>query len=537
MGNYIRLEKKSISNGVLIETLQVKLPVLRILEDHLRIQSPILDERLEMTKDRRLSGPDGTGYHENPRTAHCDDVVSRDFPEFSRDERTKNMPAPLQVTPITDFDTVCSESIANVSCLIKLAAGPAPIERLDGIDFVFVVDRSGSMKGEKMSLVIASIESILRNSLLPIDRFALVTFAITASLDQDFTNDVDATIAKLNDVRPNGGTNIPDGFRTGLNLMRRGSGDGRQSAMIFLTDGMSNVGSRESEFRVEIEALRPSLKNNPMSFFAFGFGTECDADMLKLLSSCTSGGDCPPTFQWIRRQEQIAPTFGEAIGAITTTMAWNVTLHVVAESGCRITKAETGAENVHQVTPSKRYEFCFGPVFADEVKHVLLGLSIDKDVASSLEQTLATCYVTHTDENRQSSGSTTAPITITREHGIFRQASQQTLNDIQDQRNRISVAEACRLAETNVREGRIQEAIAALRNPIRGGNDPYTESLREDLEENAMRLQQQQDNQTTSFQLSASASQHSLERGGGVYVTSSQTKEAETTTNYVDRLF
>ena len=432
----------------------------------------------------------------------------------------------------TDHDAIDSETVRELSCLIKLKAPPAQQKRHPscGINIVFVVDRSGSMAGEKIALVQTSIESIITKSTIPEDRFAVITFANSPTLLTDgFTSDRESIFDKHHKIEADGGTNIPAAFQMGLDTMRTTTG---QTAMIFLTDGMSNVGTSKEQFGAEIALTRQSI-DFPASFYAIGFGKGCDADMLKLISSCTPG-DSVPTFCWIETEDQVASTFGEVIGSITTTIAWNVTLDIQAGSGCRIIRVDTGAGNVREIQAEKRFQLCFGAMFEDEVKHVLVDLSVDKTVEQD-GQILGNCSISYMNINGTTSHAPGSTLTINRKRDTTVEASKIVLLEIQDQRNRIAVANAMRIAENQAEHGDLRAAAETLQDPniiAPGGTLGYGETLKGSLQNQSDQLLSSTDSRTTSMRLGVSADQQGSQRGAD-HVTPSQEREANITNSYV----
>ncbi len=116
-------------------------------------------------------------------------------------------------------------------------------------DYVFVLDASGSMDGERITLVRDAMTKILR-SLSESDRFRIVQFSSNAVSEPPDTSllfatkeNVAAAIQYIRyDYSAGGGTNYEEAFRAGL------SGNFRYEAekrMLFLTDGEPTVGAMD----------------------------------------------------------------------------------------------------------------------------------------------------------------------------------------------------------------------------------------------------------------------------------------------------
>ncbi len=109
-------------------------------------------------------------------------------------------------------------------------------------DFVFVLDRSGSMNGPKFTQAKAALENIL-NALNPGDRFTVITFDDKV---QPFSTELipaeqrQKALQWVKDLQTGGGTNINDALQTALATVDRTSA--RPHIIVFLTDGQATNG-------------------------------------------------------------------------------------------------------------------------------------------------------------------------------------------------------------------------------------------------------------------------------------------------------
>jgi Ca-activated chloride channel homolog len=163
----------------------------------------------------------------------------------------------------------------------------APIVELDesiARDVVLVLDRSGSMEGEKMEQAISAAEYVLGN-LGPDDRFAVVDFsryvrAFDATLRP--AGDAEAGIDYVRGLAASGNTNIAGALERGLGFL-----DGeRPGTVVFLTDGLATVGIEAADGILEVaEQAAPERTQ----LFAFGVGYDVDTVLLDALANTFTG--------------------------------------------------------------------------------------------------------------------------------------------------------------------------------------------------------------------------------------------------------
>ncbi len=153
-------------------------------------------------------------------------------------------------------------------------------------DVIFVMDTSGSMRGEKIEQARAALDYCIQN-LDRTDRFNIVTFGTDV---KPFKNDlVDATPENLKgarvfveDVVAHGQTNISGALRKAL---AGKAAAGRERIMIFVTDGAPTVGERSPEKIIE----QVKQQNAGTRIFVMGVGNDVNAHLLDQLAEVTDG--------------------------------------------------------------------------------------------------------------------------------------------------------------------------------------------------------------------------------------------------------
>ncbi|CAL8338278.1 unnamed protein product [Lota lota] len=160
---------------------------------------------------------------------------------------------------------------------------------------VFVIDRSGSMSGNKMTQTRQALKSIL-SDLHQEDYFGIIIFdSEIIPWKQSLTKATEENLAEainyVQGIRERGVTNINDAVMTAINMLYTDRRENKLSErsvdmIILLTDGMPNDGE---QFLPRIQQnVREAIGNN-MSLFCLGFGDDVDYSFLDVMAKQNNG--------------------------------------------------------------------------------------------------------------------------------------------------------------------------------------------------------------------------------------------------------
>src|SRR5438552_661101 len=200
--------------------------------------------------------------------------------------------------PDTDFQLVYSSETRNVGLsllshkpdvddgyfLLLAAPTVAKEARPAPKDIVFVVDTSGSMAGAKLNQAKKALQFCVEN-LNAEDRFEIVRFSTEAEPLFGKLVDADAGQRKrasdfIAALKPIGGTAIADALQTALKT--RSEKSERPFVVIFLTDGLPTVGSRNAD-----EIVAGVKKAGGARIFSFGIGSDVNTQLLDQIAENT----------------------------------------------------------------------------------------------------------------------------------------------------------------------------------------------------------------------------------------------------------
>lgn len=162
---------------------------------------------------------------------------------------------------------------------------PRPVA--GGRSIVLVVDRSGSMRGEKFQQAQQGIRRLLE-SLHADDHFDLVVYDSDVEL---FRNDlqpatpenIQLAVQWADALKPQGGTNISEGLTAALRLTAGGE---RPAWVLFLTDGLPTAGEIQEK---RIAQLAVEANTGKARIFSLGVGFDVNTRLLDRLSGAHRG--------------------------------------------------------------------------------------------------------------------------------------------------------------------------------------------------------------------------------------------------------
>lgn len=145
-------------------------------------------------------------------------------------------------------DKVLQGSDGKVSVALTLTGaqveqeGDVPVQP---VDLVVVLDRSGSMEGQKIADARQAVIRLMER-LSAHDRMAVITYSNAVELVSPLTTMTNANrenlAARVRMIQPGGGTNLGGGLDYGISSLKSSAAAGRQRKIILISDGLANQG-------------------------------------------------------------------------------------------------------------------------------------------------------------------------------------------------------------------------------------------------------------------------------------------------------
>ena len=151
-----------------------------------------------------------------------------------------------------------------------------------------VLDRSGSMGGNKIEKAKKAVEFIIEN-MSKTDVFSLVIYddVIETLIPASQLTDKTAILNKLKQITARNMTDLHGGMMEGVKQVTRSKNLEFRNVCLLLSDGLANVGVT-SKLKVA-QAAKSAYDNEGVTISTFGIGDDFDEDMLVGIADAASG--------------------------------------------------------------------------------------------------------------------------------------------------------------------------------------------------------------------------------------------------------
>jgi Ca-activated chloride channel family protein len=159
--------------------------------------------------------------------------------------------------------------------LTELAPGKSMAGSRIPLNFALVLDRSGSMAGEKLRTMKEAVKNII-DQLNPDDIISIVTFETKTQVlvDSQPAINKDEIKSQVDKIRDGGGTNMAPAIQEGLRLVSKKQASERVSRLVLLTDGEATDNEDDSRNLANLAG------SQGIQLVGLGFGKEWNEDFL-----------------------------------------------------------------------------------------------------------------------------------------------------------------------------------------------------------------------------------------------------------------
>jgi Ca-activated chloride channel family protein len=210
-------------------------------------------------------------------------------------------------------------TVATPTIRPELEAHPRP-----PLNLALVIDRSGSMSGEKLSYA-RKAARFLAGELTERDRLAIVTFddEVQVLVPSQPVRNPQLFINAINTIRSGGTTALFDGWLAGAMQVANHLDQAALNRVMLLSDGGANVGVVDSS---EIAGKVAGLSQRGISTSAFGLGSGFDEDLMGAMAGAGDG-----TLAQIESPAQLADLYASELDGLAQTLGKKVSLGIRAK--------------------------------------------------------------------------------------------------------------------------------------------------------------------------------------------------------------
>jgi Ca-activated chloride channel family protein len=252
-----------------------------------------------------------------------------------------NMKNELNIRCIMSKDTLpVTGGEQAVYALVDIRAGVGSGIGTMPANIALVLDRSGSMDGEKMNSLKEAVGYVV-DRLADSDLVSITIFddQVETLVPSQRVENRDEIKAKLSRVITRGGTQISDGLSTGLAEAKKGFGPDRISRVLLLTDGQT-WDDEDACLRLADEAGKQGV-----AITSIGIGDEWNEKLLLQIAERSHGNS-----HWIQNPIAIVDAFRQEVEGMQAIAATNLTITGRMSTGVRPVKVYTTAPMIADIS-------------------------------------------------------------------------------------------------------------------------------------------------------------------------------------------
>jgi Ca-activated chloride channel family protein len=266
----------------------------------------------------------------------------------------------MQATVLLDRQPVRGGGTV-VRLLLKLAGDAPPFGSRTPLNLSVVLDRSGSMHGDKIAAA-RDAAALLVRRLAPSDVVSVVAYDenVTVVAPPSLGADRRHLARDIGGIEVGGSTNLSGGWMRGRELVMERKREGAVNRVLLLTDGRANVGIID---RPTLTGLCRTAGTAGVTTTTIGFGQDYDEHLLRAMADAGGG-----SMYYIETPDQAAGIFADELKDLMSVAAQNVTVTVRPHDAVQLTA-------VHHEYPSAQTDagmvLELGDLYAGEPKSLL----------------------------------------------------------------------------------------------------------------------------------------------------------------------
>ncbi len=250
-----------------------------------------------------------------------------------------------------------------------------------------VIDRSGSMAGEKIAFARQAAHKIIEG-LLPQDRISIVIYDTEVEILQPSVLAIDkaALRQKIDAISDRGSTNLWGGTEKGYEQVKAFYRADHINRVLLISDGLANIGlTDESSIRRLVQQYKD---RDGITLSSFGVGLDYNEILMTGMAETGAGN-----YYFIDTPDKMAGVFEKELNGLMKVAAQNAHLTIHLPKGVRLEKVHA----FHYELKGEEVTIHFRDLFSEETKGVLLRFAINDGIQNRLTFTSTLHYMDVTD--------------------------------------------------------------------------------------------------------------------------------------------
>ena len=232
----------------------------------------------------------------------------------------------IQVDTALNKNYLLPGSSQTVYLMVRLKAPEHETGNRTAQNLGFVIDRSGSMRGEKLSNTKKAV-SFAVGHLTGSDHVSVVAFddRVATVLRSTRAENKDLIKAAVNHLGHGGTTNLSGGMLAGFREVKQEARPGQTNRVLLLTDGWANEGITDHG---ELVKKAGELLSGGVTLSTFGLGDGFEEDLLIRMAEAGGGN-----FYFIESPDTIPQIFQQELAGLLSITAQNIQLKYTPAHG------------------------------------------------------------------------------------------------------------------------------------------------------------------------------------------------------------
>ena len=220
-----------------------------------------------------------------------------------------------------DYAVRLADKAGEAYVKVTLAADKVAAANRPSVNLAIVLDRSGSMSGDKIVKAReAACEAIRRLDAKDIVSVVAYDHRSEVIVPAQHVTEKEALISRINAIWPGGSTALFDGVSAGAAELRKFRGRCEISRILLLSDGQANVGPSSAE---ELGRYGALLMKEGIAVSTIGLGIDYNEDLMTRLSQKSDGNS-----YFVEKSDDLPRVFASELGDVLSVAATKVALKV-----------------------------------------------------------------------------------------------------------------------------------------------------------------------------------------------------------------